>query len=216
MRPFMVGTASILAISASFLPASARGDDAGPGSVTILNGSRVVQALSYLSWTVAADTSVMAEPTILGRITASGGTGNDIRLLVLSEPDFANWKNNHPVAPIYDSGQITSADVKARLGDAGTYYVVLSNMFSTVTPKTVEGTLALTWKPGPALIAAKRAEVAARRAQEDQLRALEAQEKKARERQRVMFLATFGLFAAAAGGGVVALVASRRKAPARG
>src|SRR5207244_10907833 len=46
-------------------------------------------------------------PTVSGRFTASGGTGNDIAVMVLSQEDFINWQNGHASTAYYSSGKTT-------------------------------------------------------------------------------------------------------------
>lgn len=112
---------------------------------TILNGSVAVPALGYMSYPVTVDRSSMNDPYIDGHIEASGGTGNDIGVWVLTGSDYLNWKNAHKTNPLYDSGHVTATDLHVPLPESGTYYVVLSNTFSAFTPKTVSGHLTLTW-----------------------------------------------------------------------
>ncbi len=203
MRVHRAATALAIISMTLLAPHPTRADDPDAGSITILNGSTVVQPLNSTGWSVKADMSVMADPTISGHVTASGGAGNDIQVLVLTESDYSNWKNNHTVRPIYNSGQVTAADVRARLPESGTYYVVLSNVFSTFTPKTVEGTLKVSWQPSAAVLAA-------RQGAEDAKRALAEQEKKARDTKLYVLLGAFAV-CSAVGGGAVAMMLAKRK-----
>jgi hypothetical protein len=74
-------------------------------------------------------------------------------VLVLTESGYLNWKEHLAMMPIYKSGLVTAADVSVQLPGTGTYYVVLSNPFSTSTPSTVEGDLTLAWRPSAAVLA---------------------------------------------------------------
>lgn len=142
----------ILCALAVFLVPSDPRAEVEPHSLSLLNGSTVVPALNYVSWTVRVDPTVMSEPRISGQVTASGGDGNDIEAYVLTDAGFVNWKNNHEAATLYSSGRVTVADLHAILpGEAGTYHVVLSNTFSTFTAKTVTGSIRLDWTPSPAV-----------------------------------------------------------------
>jgi hypothetical protein len=115
------------------------------GSRDLLNGSVAIPAATYQTYTFTIDGRGMLNPRVSGRLTASGGTGNDIEVYVLSDADLVNWKNGHDARTFFNSGRVTVADVHARLPDSGTYTVVVSNTFSAFTPKTVEGRLTLTW-----------------------------------------------------------------------
>jgi len=156
-RPVLGACALAALLSTLLLMNSAKAEPTDAGSQSVFSGSTDVPALNQTGWSIKTDMNMMSEPAITGHLTASGGLGNDIQVLVLSETDYANWNNGHTVTPLYNSGQVTAADVNARLPESGTYYVVLSNKFSTFTPKTVTGDLRMTWQPGPAVIAARQA-----------------------------------------------------------
>jgi hypothetical protein len=195
-----------LAVASSTLvaPLFVRADDADSKSLDILNGSTVVQANNSTSWTVTADMSLMDAPTIVGHLIASGGTGNDIQVLVLTKSDYVNWKNGHTVRPLYNSGQVTAADVRVRLSESGTYCVILSNLFSAFTPKTVEGTLKMTWMPSAAILAQRQAAL-------DAARAVEEARQKAANDAFFWSILLLVLTSAAVGGGVVLMIQQRKK-----
>ena len=148
MRVIVMVRRSLLALAciATLLAAPARAKEQ---RVSILNGSVAVQALSYVAYPVKVDVGIMTNPRITGHVTASGGSGNDIEVVVFAETQFINWKNKHNQGSLFTSGLATACDVNVPLGESGTYYVLLSNVFSTLTPKTVEGKLALVWTPPP-------------------------------------------------------------------
>ena len=92
------------------------------------------------------DLELMAEPRLVGHLTASGGTGNDVEVLVMTETEFVNWKNGHETETLFNSGQTTAIDLDLPLEKTGQYYLVISNLFSGITPKTVAGTVDLKWQ----------------------------------------------------------------------
>lgn len=81
-----------------------------------------------------------------GHFVATGGTGNDIQVLILGEDDFVNWQNGHRVMAYYDSGQITQSTITASLPGPGTYYLVFNNAFSLLTPKAVQARASVSYK----------------------------------------------------------------------
>lgn len=82
--------------------------------------------------------------TMKGHFAASGGSGNDIEVVVLSEDEYVNWQNGHPTKALYNSGKVTQDSITLTLpSDATTYYVVFSNKFSLLTPKAVEANVDL-------------------------------------------------------------------------
>lgn len=121
---------------------------AGAGSQNILNGSVAVQSGGRLTYQVPVGTEMLS-PRIVGRLVATGGTGNDIIVGVMTDAEYVNYANGHQGTPLYYSGQVTVADVRAAVPGAGTYVVFLDNKFSAFTPKTVAGRLQLDWDEPP-------------------------------------------------------------------
>ena len=124
-------------------------DEPAPQRTSILDGSVAVQASAYIAYPVMVDASVMTLPHIAGHVVATGGSGNDIEVVVFTETQFINWKNDHKKGSLFTSGQVTACDLNVALEGSGKYYVMLSNVFSAFTPKTVEGKIDLVWTPPP-------------------------------------------------------------------
>lgn len=109
-----------------------------PHVVPITNGAIVVNAGSYSWYTLIVPPNVTTV-NIMGRFTASGGSGNDTVVYILDEDGFVNFKNGHPANTYYNSGKVTQANIAAVLPDiAATYYLVFDNRFSAITPKAVQ------------------------------------------------------------------------------
>jgi|HubBroStandDraft_6_1064221.scaffolds.fasta_scaffold41350_5 hypothetical protein len=108
-----------------------------PHVVAIANGAAVVAAASY-SWytfTIPFDAQTIS---INGRYTATGGRGNDIICYILNDDGFVNFKNGHAAQAYFNSGKMTQGPITAANLPAGTYYLVLDNRYSLITPKAVE------------------------------------------------------------------------------
>lgn len=114
-------------------------------STPLLDGSVAVDAMSQLRYTVSVPPLIMANPRIEGSLRASGGLGNDIKVYVFTEVDYTNWANGHEATPLYQSGQVSAADLNVSLPGDGRYVLVLSNSFSLMTAKTLAGDVALRW-----------------------------------------------------------------------
>jgi hypothetical protein len=69
---------------------------------------------------------------IAGNVQAQGGTGNDIRVLVVKGQSL-----------VYDSGRRRSVVVSVDSSEPGQYALIFDNSFSLVSPKTVAGTISL-------------------------------------------------------------------------
>jgi hypothetical protein len=86
-----------------------------------------------------------AQTVILeGHFRATGGPRNSIEVWVMTDDEFVNWTNRHPLKAIYNSQRVTQGTVNVVLPpNAGVYHVVFNNDFSVLTPKAVEASLRL-------------------------------------------------------------------------
>jgi hypothetical protein len=104
-----------------------------------------VDAGAAVHFTVEA-TAGAFNVNLKGHFAATGGTGNDIEVYVLTEDDLLNWQNGHTVHTLYNSGRVTQETVNVALPtDAGKYCLVFNNTFSFLTPKAVQTDIALTY-----------------------------------------------------------------------
>jgi hypothetical protein len=102
----------------------------------IVNGMATVNSNSYQTYTFTVPSGA-SNIAISGSFTASGGSGNDIKVLVLEQSDFTNWANGHTASCYYQSGQTTTGTISASLPTSGTYVLVYDNMFSLFSQKNV-------------------------------------------------------------------------------
>jgi len=102
----------------------------------IVNGTIGVSAGTHTSYR-ATVTGSMNNVHLVGQFRASGGSGNDIIVLVMSEMDYTNYSNGHKASVYYNSDQTTVGSFDVRLSDAGTYFVVYDNNFSFISAKNV-------------------------------------------------------------------------------
>jgi hypothetical protein len=103
----------------------------------LVNEKLQVAANSYSFYTLSLDSVVSKDCVLKGHFIASGGSGNDIRILLFDSTNFLNWKNNHEASVMYQSGAITAADMSVPITQPGQYYLVLDNKFSLLTDKVV-------------------------------------------------------------------------------
>jgi hypothetical protein len=113
-------------------------------SAPLTNGAATVNATSY-SWYKFTVPANVTNVVIDGHFTATGGTGNDIGCYILDEDGFTNFQNGHGSGTYYNSGKVTTARIQAANLPAGTYYLVLDNRFSLLTPKAVQIQATLTY-----------------------------------------------------------------------
>jgi hypothetical protein len=86
---------------------------------------------------------------MLGWCVASGGARNDIKVLVLNDIDFYNWKNFNPVKGLYQSEKSTVATIEIEIPKPGRYHLVFSNWFSEFSSKEVIAKVYLYWTISP-------------------------------------------------------------------
>src|SRR4029077_2962303 len=90
---------------------------------------------AWYTFVVPPNSSIVA---VNGHFSATGGQGNDIDCYILDEDGLVNFKNGHPSSTYYNSGKVTQAKIGAANLAPGTYYIVLDNRFSLITPKAVQ------------------------------------------------------------------------------
>lgn len=107
----------------------------------IVNTAFTVKAgdARYWSFKVGSDGA-----NVIGRFRAEGGSGNDIRCLIMDPDSFENWRNGHRVRTYYNSDRITVANIDVRLGE-GDYVLVFDNTYSVLTHKAVTANVEMRW-----------------------------------------------------------------------
>jgi hypothetical protein len=103
-----------------------------------VNVGAELSGAAFQTYSFVVNPSTMKNVFVKGQFVASGGSGNDIVALIFDDIGFTNWKNGHASNALYDSGQVTTDRFNVPITQPGTYYFVLSNRFSTITPKTVD------------------------------------------------------------------------------
>ena len=96
----------------------------------------VVQPGQFLYYPFSIPPSTTCAVT--GRIVGLAGGNKDVQALVLDENNFLNWKTSHQAQAYWQSGQVAATNIGVRLSGPATYYLVISNVLSPVTAKTVK------------------------------------------------------------------------------
>jgi endogenous inhibitor of DNA gyrase (YacG/DUF329 family) len=113
-------------------------------TVNVVSGSVAVNALTHTDYSFTVPSGV-SNPVLQGSFTASGGSGNDIKVYVMDQTDYVNWENGHQASTYYNSGQVTTGNIDVALSAGGTYYIVFDNTFSIFSSKTVSAQINLTY-----------------------------------------------------------------------
>ncbi len=116
-----------------------------PRNSNLVNGIITVQPGGNYNVRFTVNTSTMQSVRVIGTFQASGGSGNDIKALIMDDMAFTNWSNGHQVSVLYNSGQITVANINTPITSPGSYYLVFSNDFSTFSSKNVNAKVDLNW-----------------------------------------------------------------------
>jgi len=111
------------------------------GRAAIVNTAFTVKAGDAKYWTfrVGSDGA-----NVVGRFRAEGGSGNDIKCLILDADSFENWRNGHRVKTYYSSEKITVANINVNLPQ-GEYVLVFDNTFSGLSNKAVTANVEMKW-----------------------------------------------------------------------
>ena len=111
------------------------------GRVVIVNTAFTVKAGDAKYWTFGVGND---GANVIGRFRAEGGSGNDIKCLILDADSFENWRNGHRVRTYYNSEKITVANVNVNLPE-GEYVLVFDNTFSGLSNKAVTANVEMRW-----------------------------------------------------------------------
>jgi len=125
----LVTTLNVFAIANSFERA------------VIVNTAFTVKAGDAKYWTFRVGSDVA---NVVGRFRAEGGSGNDIKCLILDADSFENWRNGHRVKTYYNSEKITVANININLPQ-GEYVLVFDNTFSGLSNKAVTANVEVRW-----------------------------------------------------------------------
>ncbi len=111
------------------------------GQAVIVNTAFTVKAgdAKYWNFHVGSDGA-----NVVGRFRAEGGSGNDIKCLILDADSFENWQNGHRVRTYYNSEKITVANINVNLPQ-GEYVLVFDNTYSVLTNKAVTANVEIRW-----------------------------------------------------------------------
>ena len=111
------------------------------GRDAIVNTAFTIKAGDAKYWNFQVGS---AGANVVGRFRAEGGSGNDIKCLILDADSFENWRNGHRVRTYYNSEKITVANININLPQ-GEYVLVFDNTYSVLTNKAVTANVETRW-----------------------------------------------------------------------
>jgi predicted nucleic acid-binding Zn ribbon protein len=111
--------------------------------VNLFDGTVIVKA-SYWRYKEFNTLESWRDIHVKGNFQASGGTGNDVRVILMTKNDFTNFTNGHEAHSVYDSGKLTVSNIDVLLPSTTQNYVLaFDNTFSLVTDKEIKANIDL-------------------------------------------------------------------------
>ena len=108
----------------------------GPITSTVLGTSRA-------TFTITPPAYGTTDYTLIGRFEAAGGSGNDIRVVLLDKDNYVNWSNGHEATVLFDGGRTTLTKMQVAIDPTKAYVLVFDNSFSIMADKRVKGELSV-------------------------------------------------------------------------
>ncbi|MFZ0961720.1 MAG: hypothetical protein WAO35_12505 [Terriglobia bacterium] len=84
---------------------------------------------------------------VKGIFRASGGSGNDIQVVIASPMEFQNWINGHQAQVFYSSGKVTTGTINVENIPPGDYILAFNNKFAALSRKQVTAVVTLSYVP---------------------------------------------------------------------
>jgi hypothetical protein len=112
--------------------------------LSISNGTIQVDAHSYTFYHFSAP-NVSSNAQIQGQYSIDGN-GSNVRIYLLDEGNFANWKNGQEFTSYYDSKQKLSDTLSISVPSGKTLYLIYDNSHSPTASKVVTNKLYLMYK----------------------------------------------------------------------
>jgi hypothetical protein len=85
--------------------------------------------------------------TIKGFFRASGGTGNDIQVVIACPAEFQSFINGKQAQVYYVTGKATGEAINVENLPPGDYVLAFNNKFSALSRKQVTAVVTLTYIP---------------------------------------------------------------------
>jgi hypothetical protein len=110
--------------------------EVGSFSKRLVSGQVNVRAGKDVRYWIKIDTSTMLEAAVTGWFRASGGSENDIALVIATEYEFENLVHGHEARVLFATDSITAGEFHVSITQSGAYVLALNNRFSIFMPRT--------------------------------------------------------------------------------
>jgi hypothetical protein len=112
-------------------------------SKKLISGQVNVRAGRDARYWIKIDTSKMLEPAVTGWFRASGGSKNDIALVIATEYEFENLIQGREARVLFATDSITTGEFHVSITQSGTYILALSNRLSLFMPRIFTANICL-------------------------------------------------------------------------
>lgn len=140
LLPLIFSCAGLPSVSTQ-APASAP----APNTQNLVDGVISIGANQYYEIKFTVNTTTMRSVKVVGTFKASGGSGNDIEVLIVDDTAFSKWTQGHNVPNIYYSGKLTASSINITMPNSGGYHLIFDNSFSLISSKEVTAKVDLVW-----------------------------------------------------------------------
>jgi hypothetical protein len=110
--------------------------EGGAFSKKLVSGQVNVRAGRDVRYWIKIDTSKMLEAAVTGWFRASGGSKNDLALVLATEYEFENLIHGREARVLFATDSITTGEFRVSITQSGTYLLALINRFSMFMPRT--------------------------------------------------------------------------------
>jgi len=110
--------------------------EVGTFSKKLVSGPVSVRAGRDVRYWIKIDAGKMLEAAVTGWFRASGGSKNDIALVLATEYEFENLIHGHEARVLFATDSITTGEFHVSITQSGTYILALNNRFSIFMPRT--------------------------------------------------------------------------------
>jgi serine/threonine protein kinase len=117
-----------------------------PVAQALVNGNFLVQPLRYgtVQFSVPGGAT---QVKVKGFFRASGGTGNDIQVVIASPMEFQDFINGKQAQVFYATGKVTGGVINVENLQPGDYILAFNNKFSALSRKQVTAVVTLSYVP---------------------------------------------------------------------
>jgi hypothetical protein len=114
-------------------PVAPIGQSAG-SVIAIVNEQPRIDPLKFVFYRFDLPTGTC---TVVGKLQGMAGGALDFEAIITDSDGLQNWRTSHSARAWWQSGRVAAATINVALAGPATYYLIVSNVFSAMSWKTV-------------------------------------------------------------------------------